>query len=435
MTKAPQLLIIQTPRAANDQTKRKTKIPVPNNQILIRENGKEIKYTLNGVIIHKGEQSQNGHYVYNTFAAEEDRWIMIDDERVNTDNVENQNEDGTVFILTKEEPVKQSDGKNRNYQRGYIKQDNTYHPHSSNLNRGLKDTNQTTNQHANVEKTNTDQVKVKASIHNTNEVSSRRKDTRSENEQYKNTNIRRKQYERYTENSMCDDRSRNTQNTTKRSVYKQYESKDGQCRPGDIRSAQSTRGYNYTIEHQTRQNHRSGQSREVDSYSKDRFRDNYKGRDEVPNRQYDENENEWKQISAKKNNIVIHGLEEQSEQKDLTDVIELNKALGNHRFTKNNIVKIGRIGEKTDTKQRPLKIELENRITKINIFRNAKLLPSIEKFKNLSIQHDLTRKQYHQVRQMKDEARRIEEIDAESNMKYRVRGPPGRWEIVAIPKN
>ena len=98
-------------------------------------------------------------------------------------------------------------------------------------------------------------------------------------------------------------------------------------------------------------------------------------------------------------------------------------------------MKIGRIGEKTDTKPRPLKIELDNRITKIDIFRNAKLLPSIEKFKNLSIQHDLTRKQYHQVRQMKDEARRIEEIDAESNMKYRVRGPPGRWEIVAIPKN
>ena len=144
---------------------------------------------------------------------------------------------------------------------------------------------------------------------------------------------------------------------------------------------------------------------------------------------------ERKEISAKRSNIIIYGLEETSPQEEIREIVNLNKALGNHEFTKYNIKKLGRIGDKHRDQVRPLKIELDNHITKLNILRNTKLLPHIQQYKHLSIQHDLTKRQHHQLRQLKEEARKQEANDNEGRCKYRVRGPPGRWEIVTLPKN
>ena len=67
--------------------------------------------------------------------------------------------------------------------------------------------------------------------------------------------------------------------------------------------------------------------------------------------------------------------------------------------------------------------------------RNANQLQFSEYYYKLSIQHDLTKKQSHEFRRIKEESRRAEEQDKSHRFKYRVRGPPGKWEIVQIPKN
>ena len=119
----------------------------------------------------------------------------------------------------------------------------------------------------------------------------------------------------------------------------------------------------------------------------------------------------------------------------MEEVINLNKVLGNHHFTKHNILKMGRIGENHGNNPRPLKVELDSQITKYNIIRNACQLQFSQQYNMLSIQHDLTRKQAGEFRKLKEESKEAEKEDTSGEYKYRVRGPPGRWEIVKLPKN
>ena len=144
---------------------------------------------------------------------------------------------------------------------------------------------------------------------------------------------------------------------------------------------------------------------------------------------------EREEISKRKNNIVIQSLYENGEKGDIEAIVEINRSIGNQSFSKYDILKIGRIGEKRNGYPRPLKVELKSQITKINIMRNANHLQSNEKYKALSIQHDLTRNQANKFRLLKEESKRVEEENKDGNWRYRVRGPPGRWQIVKIPKN
>ena len=77
-------------------------------------------------------------------------------------------------------------------------------------------------------------------------------------------------------------------------------------------------------------------------------------------------------------------------------------------------------------------MELDSLITKLNIFRNAALQHHHRQHGNLSIQHDLTRKQTIELNNVKQEAWKNETYDTTGNYRYRVRGPPGRWRIVKI---
>ena len=105
------------------------------------------------------------------------------------------------------------------------------------------------------------------------------------------------------------------------------------------------------------------------------------------------NVDEKYEISRKKNNIVIQGLEEQGIENDTIHVINLNKAIGNDDFGRYNILRIGRIGEERGGKNRPLKVELDSYVTKLDVMRNANKLQFSDQYWNISIQHDLTRKQ------------------------------------------
>ena len=174
-------------------------------------------------------------------------------------------------------------------------------------------------------------------------------------------------------------------------------------------------------------NERTGDGDETHRYMEDgRNCDN-----EYDTAEIREKPNEREKILEKINNVVIPRLEELGEKK----VVEINRAIGNNNFSHHNIIKIGRIGERSETKSRPLKVELDCRVSKINMMRNAKNLQSLHHYYNVSIQHDLTKKQSYQLQQIKEEARYQERCNEEGTFRYSVRGPPGRWTIVKLPKN
>ena len=138
---------------------------------------------------------------------------------------------------------------------------------------------------------------------------------------------------------------------------------------------------------------------------------------------------------SKKNNIVIHGLEEINELNDTAEVININNIIGNSNFHKHKIIRLGRIGVRNSEKPRPLKVELDSIVTKANIMRNANSLQNSSHYSNISIQHDLTKNQINELKHIKIQAIEVERNNPSDSHKYRVRGPPGFWKIVKLPKN
>ena len=108
--------------------------------------------------------------------------------------------------------------------------------------------------------------------------------------------------------------------------------------------------------------------------------------------------------------------------------------LTNYKLEKWDVRKIGRIGDPAEGKDRPLKIEFKRMTDKLDFMRNLRYLKDY-RIENLVIQHDLTPLQRDQLSEMKQEARRLESLSDNEDVYYRVRGSPGRWKIVTIPKN
>lgn len=62
----------------------------------------------------------------------------------------------------------------------------------------------------------------------------------------------------------------------------------------------------------------------------------------------------------------------------------------------------------------------------------AKLRGADDKFKKLSITHDLTKKEREECRTLVEEAKKKQEESGEFN--WRVRGPPGQMKLVRFRK-
>ena len=112
----------------------------------------------------------------------------------------------------------------------------------------------------------------------------------------------------------------------------------------------------------------------------------------------------------------------------------INKKISNKNFDRRNIMKIERIGENFEN-GRPLKVEFDSSLTKLRIMRNLYLLQYDERYDRISIQHDLTRNQMKEYKELIEKSVEEEQRDRSGRFKYRVRGPPGKWEIVKIQKN
>ena len=142
----------------------------------------------------------------------------------------------------------------------------------------------------------------------------------------------------------------------------------------------------------------------------------------------------------RKRSVIIHHMDESNDEDtgvrveyDTNKVVEICKYLGNHEFNEHSIEKIFRLGKREAGKTRPLKVCLDGNITKFKIIRNTHKLKDSE-YDGISIQHDLTKEQRKELKELIDLAKKKEQEDPTGNYIYKVRGPPGRKHIKRFRK-
>ena len=102
ITNSPEIMIIQT-RGQQNGTKVNCEIKSQTRTAKIKVNGENVTYRIEGVIVHKGVETGNGHYVYN-YIDDEGNWVQIDDHLIiRNDEVKSSNKDGTIFVLKRAE--------------------------------------------------------------------------------------------------------------------------------------------------------------------------------------------------------------------------------------------------------------------------------------------------------------------------------------------
>ena len=317
---APPTIIIDIPKVRSQEVKGKSLVKDASETMKIALNEKEIEYKVAGVIIHKGEETETGHYVMNRYNHTKQRWEQFDDHQILLgENFEKSNEEGMIYILNK--------------------------------------------------------VKTKADSLQ-----------KSNHQLQRNREIEKSSY-----SSMVKRTSRSPLNDER---YSSQPKSNNELRAKEQRPKYSSQ----------------------------------------PKQQYIDEEREHENIRKKKNNIIIRGLPESNKENDVKAVINLNRAIGNEDFSNKNILNIIRLGENNE-KERPLKVELDSFVTKLKIMRNAKYLLEKPEYNTISIQHDLTKMQMIEYKRLIQQSIEQEEKDREGNFKFRVRGPPGQWKIVKIPKN
>ena len=91
-----------------------------------------------------------------------------------------------------------------------------------------------------------------------------------------------------------------------------------------------------------------------------------------------------------------------------------------------------RLGKFDENKKRPMLISIKTEDKKRELFQNLHKLRRTGD--NISVMHDLTKKQREELQDLIKEARKKEASDQSGNYMYRVRGPPWGWFIKKIDK-
>jgi hypothetical protein len=148
---------------------------------------------------------------------------------------------------------------------------------------------------------------------------------------------------------------------------------------------------------------------------------------------------EEKDKQIRSNNIIIYRIPEGDEPREertkmdksfctelIADVLEIDLHDG-------DIVKMFRLGKKGDI-PRPFLVQLRERETKNKIMESlSKLRQADDKFKNISITHDMTKKERTECKLLVEEAKKKQDQD-QGEWIYRVRGLPGLMKIIKLAK-
>jgi hypothetical protein len=154
---------------------------------------------------------------------------------------------------------------------------------------------------------------------------------------------------------------------------------------------------------------------------------------------------EFKESMARKSNIIIFRAEESKKTEpkerkveDIAIVNELCKITGTNKQTVKNVTKLGK-KDVDSNNPRPMRVIFEDEKAKGSLMANMKNLATAEdKFKQLSITHDMTKKERLQNKEKLAEAKNKNEVLEEDNQsvkyKYLVKGPPGDRRVVKVKK-
>ena len=146
---------------------------------------------------------------------------------------------------------------------------------------------------------------------------------------------------------------------------------------------------------------------------------------------------EEKDRASGANNIIIYRAPESSSEdlvkNDKAFCMELFSEVLEVDFSESDIKAIFRIGKKAqDQNTRPILIQLKEKTVKNSIMESLnKLKRATDKFRNLSITHDMTRKERDECKNMVEEAKK-REVDSQGEFLFRVRGPPGQLKLIRI---
>jgi hypothetical protein len=134
------------------------------------------------------------------------------------------------------------------------------------------------------------------------------------------------------------------------------------------------------------------------------------------------------------NNIIIFKAQESdsitiTKDHDRKFVSELIRKQLNIDFQDSEIKACVRLGNK-GANDRPLLVQFREKGLKNRVMESLRMLKNgDEKFKNLSITHEMTRKEREECKRLVEEAKSKQ---VEGEFKYRVRGSPGNMKIVRI---
>ena len=156
------------------------------------------------------------------------------------------------------------------------------------------------------------------------------------------------------------------------------------------------------------------------------------------------NAEEEKDKSNRAMNLIIYRADESTNgnrdeqiQHDKFLCLELFKEILETDFVESDIKTMFRIGKKDtshSTTSRPLMVQFKEKSTKNAIMECLnKLKNAPDKYKKLSITHDMTLKEREECKMLVEEAKK-KETDSQGEFLFRVRGPPGQLKLVRVKR-
>lgn len=131
---------------------------------------------------------------------------------------------------------------------------------------------------------------------------------------------------------------------------------------------------------------------------------------------------------SRMNNIILHGVKEDTDENNDTTNDKDKKFVDQFFFTLEESHKkpsfIGRIGKKSSDKNRPIKIVFKNENEKKVIFRKLRMLKGKDDFKGISVAEDYTESERKVLKTWTDKAKERNNNEKDENTIWRVRGSP-----------
>lgn len=151
---------------------------------------------------------------------------------------------------------------------------------------------------------------------------------------------------------------------------------------------------------------------------------------------------EEKDKESRTNNIIIYrvvessGTREERQAHDKAFCIELFSNL-DVKIKEDDLKSVFRVGKivHDSNNRRPMLIQFRDRVLKNMIMESlSKLRQADDKFRNVSITHDMTQNERIECKNLVEEAKK-KQIDEQGEFLWRVRGSPGQLKIVRLRKH